>query len=287
MIRTQLRICTALWLLLSTTTAFVRTCRPTSRAVPAPLTMIFGGGGSTAIPKTTAERDRQAIAAVQAAVSKPKTPGYKLIECEFPPLAALNKLGDGSLQSAQAVDAANLAFAISVARSLSVPLIGPTATLLTSTAASSRLVQNAKKAYASVHTLSKGLPDLVTKSSIFVLVAPSSPRDYQTADDLAQEGATVVLVNGFAKTPKSVGGQATMAYYLKPLTYNSQIAGWLLRTWPRPWTTLAGNNKVLQTADDADTLVPATNTPDLRGSVKAVQRYVDQQAMAAREKAGR
>ena len=78
-----------------------------------------------------------------------------------------------------------------------------------------------------------------------------------------------------------------MAYYLKPLTYNSQIAGWLLRTWPRPWTTLAGNNKVLQTADDADTLVPATNTPDLRGSVKAVQRYVDQQAMAAREKAGR
>lgn len=49
-------------------------------------------------------RDNQANEAIQAAIAKPKTPGFPLIECEFPPLAELNKLGDGSLRSANLVD---------------------------------------------------------------------------------------------------------------------------------------------------------------------------------------
>ena len=49
-------------------------------------------------------RDTQAISAVKAAISKPKTRGYPLIECEFPPLKELNKLGDGSMRSANEVD---------------------------------------------------------------------------------------------------------------------------------------------------------------------------------------
>ena len=49
-------------------------------------------------------RDNQAISAVKAAISKPKTRGYPLIECEFPPLKELNKLGDGSMRSANEVD---------------------------------------------------------------------------------------------------------------------------------------------------------------------------------------
>ena len=62
----------------------------------------FGGGGgsSTAasIPKSNNERDKQAIDAIRAAIDKPRD--IPLIECEFPPLGALNKLGDGSLRSA-------------------------------------------------------------------------------------------------------------------------------------------------------------------------------------------
>ena len=57
----------------------------------------------SALP-TASERDRQAIDGVKAAISSPKTPSFPLIECEFPPLQALNKLGDGSLRSAAEVD---------------------------------------------------------------------------------------------------------------------------------------------------------------------------------------
>ena len=113
-------------------------------------------------------------------------------------MAALNKLGDGSLQSAQQVDAANLAFAAKLARALSPPLIGPQATLLTSASATRQFVRNAGKAYNRVHELSSGLPDSVGKGSVFVLVAPSG-RDYAVAKQMAESGASVVLVNGFCK----------------------------------------------------------------------------------------
>jgi hypothetical protein len=48
--------------------------------------------------------DKQAIEAVKAAIKNPKIPSFPLIECEFPPLADQNKLGDGSLRSANQVD---------------------------------------------------------------------------------------------------------------------------------------------------------------------------------------
>lgn len=48
--------------------------------------------------------DNQAISAIKAGIAKPKTRGYPLIECEFPPLKELNKLGDGTMRSANEVD---------------------------------------------------------------------------------------------------------------------------------------------------------------------------------------
>jgi hypothetical protein len=54
------------------------------------------------VPKyTTASSDNQAIEGCKAAIASPKTKGFSLVECEFPPLTALNKLGDGSLRSAR------------------------------------------------------------------------------------------------------------------------------------------------------------------------------------------
>jgi len=84
-----------------------------------------------------------------------------------------------------------------------------------------------------------------------------------------------------------------MAYYLKPLTYNSQIAGYLIRSYPGPWTVLGAaastNSKsgaeamtVLETYSDAEILVPQTNTPDLRAAVRRVQKAADERAIAAR-----
>ena len=80
-----------------------------------------------------------------------------------------------------------------------------------------------------------------------------------------------------------------MAYFLKPLTYNSQIAGYLTRTYPDPWTVVeaptsqkAGASSVLETFVDTEILVPGTNTPDLRASVRLVQKAADERAIQSR-----
>ena len=74
-----------------------------------------------------------------------------------------------------------------------------------------------------------------------------------------------------------------MAYFMKPLTYNSQVAGYLLRQYPGKWTTLDSFSKeVLGTYSDAEILVKGTNTPDLRSSGRLVQKSVDERAIRAR-----
>jgi hypothetical protein len=75
-----------------------------------------------------------------------------------------------------------------------------------------------------------------------------------------------------------------MAYFLKPLTYNSQVAGYLTRSYPGKWTCLdATTNAVLGTFTDADILVSGTNTPDLRTAVRQVQKSADARAIRARK----
>jgi hypothetical protein len=84
--------------------------------------------------------------------------------------------------------------------------------------------------------------------------------------------------------PKSVGESATMAFFLKPLTYNSQVVGYLTRSYPSDWTTIdAISKQVLKTYTDAEILVRETNTPDLRESGKLVQKSVDERAIKARK----
>lgn len=74
-----------------------------------------------------------------------------------------------------------------------------------------------------------------------------------------------------------------MAYFLKPLTYNSQIAGFLVRSYPSLWTVLDAETKhVLGSFSDDEILVKKTNTPDLRPSGRLVQRSVDERAIRAR-----
>lgn len=146
--------------------------------------------------------DNQAIQAIKAAVAKPKTPQLRLIECEFPPLQELNKLGDGSWQSAKQVDGANLAFGTKCCQALS-PLLGNRPTLLTSSSATASFFQQAQKAFGQTASLKNGPPQGTMRNDIFVLVAPSGP-DYVVAKQLATQGATVVLINGFAKVRSNV-----------------------------------------------------------------------------------
>ena len=261
----------------------------------------LGGGGSSgsaaAIPPSTDARDKVAVESCKKAVNNPRVSDFPLIELEFPALAALNKLGDGSLRSTKDAEDANIAFVGKLAKGIS-PSFNPFAgdsgrvsiALSTSSTNSfrSKLEKAAKNSGAAiVSTSSTSLEDEVGTDGICIFVTPAARGDYMAAQKLAQSGAVkaVVLVNAFAKDPKSVPGGATMAFFLKPLTYNSQIAGYLIRSYPSAWTVLDATSKaVLGTFSDEEILVKNTNTPDLRDSGRMVQRSVDERAIAARNR---
>lgn len=76
-----------------------------------------------------------------------------------------------------------------------------------------------------------------------------------------------------------------MGYFLKPLTYNSQVVGYLARKYPNDWTTIDLSTKaVLCTYSDSEILFGKTNTPDLRDPGRRVQKAVDERAIQARQK---
>jgi hypothetical protein len=231
--------------------------------------------------------NKLAFDSIKAAIASPKNKDFPLIEVEFPPLEKLNKLGDGSLRSAMEVDDANLAFASKLISSLApLPFMGPKTWLLASSAAPSSFMRNAKKSAGSAElfSLRDGLPE-VAAGDVCILLSPSSRSDYDVAQKIASEGVAkaVVVVNGFAKDERSISARATMAYFLKPLTYNSQVVGYLTRAYPGRWATIdALTKEILSTKDDGEILVPKTNTPDLRASGKLVQQAVDARAIRAR-----
>lgn len=75
-----------------------------------------------------------------------------------------------------------------------------------------------------------------------------------------------------------------MAFYLKPLTYNSQVAGYLIRCYPNSWTAWdALTKKSLGSFSDSEILFGDTNTPDLRSAGRLVQKSTDDRAIAARQ----
>ena len=268
------------------------------------LTIILAAASNTAssIPSSTDNRDKQAIDSTKKAIDKPRNSNFPLIELEFPPLQSLNKLGDGSLRSTIEVDDANLKFVSKLLKSLSLDVINPfkssiqKVTLVISSSSTNSFRTKAQK------IATKGI-DVIDSSAVvqeentgmvYIFISPSSRGDYMMAQQLATNNAnicksSVVIVNGFAKGPNSISGLATMSYYLKPLTYNSQIAGYLIRSYPSLWTVLDSSGgggvkaaKVLTTYTDQDILVQGTNTPDLRASGKLVQKSVDERAIAAR-----
>jgi len=242
----------------------------------------------SSIPNSPSERDNDAIEAIKSAIKNPKTPSFPLIECEFPPLAELNKLGDGSLRSANQVDDANLAFCAKLARSYSpFPMIGPKIWLLTSASSSVNFFSKASRLVkgVSIVPLKDGLSETIGKGDFCIVVSPSSRQDYLAANKLASGGFSVVIVNGFIKDQKSINAAATMAYFLKPLTYNSQVAGYLVRKYPNDWATIdLISKKVLASYKDDQILFQQTNSPDLRGPGRLVQKSVDERAIRLRNK---
>jgi len=245
------------------------------------------GGDSLQLPTTIKDRDDQAINAIKEAVRKPRNPSMPLIECEFPALQALNKLGDGSLRSTMEAEEANTLFVSKLVKALApVPFLGPKVSLFVSSSSTKSFLAGAKSKVkgASLYSLKDGIPD-IKEDTVCVITMPSSRIDYKTAQDLAvsENVCAVVIVNALAKDPKSLPSTATMAYFLKPLTYNSQVAGYLVRNYPAKWVVIDVTTKeVLASFSDEEILVKGTNTPDLRNSGRIIQRAVDERAIRER-----
>jgi hypothetical protein len=122
-------------------------------------------------------------------------------------LDALNKLGDGSLQSSILVDDANLRFCQQLLQALGSPLnfgkTGATWLVLSSTA-TNRLTLAAQKICRQVYSLKSGQSQQQQdakprKSDVCIVLSPSVSADYEAAHRLATDGVKVVLVNGLAK----------------------------------------------------------------------------------------
>lgn len=244
--------------------------------------------GASKIPSSIAERDKDAIQSIRYSLDRVS---YPLIECEFPVLQSLNKLGDGSLRSTIEAQDANLAFVDKLVKELNgfLGFGGKSSTLVMSSSASNSFTNQVKQKMKKVISLkddgiSKNTSSAtINKKEVFIFLTPSSKTDFQIAKQLADDGISVVIVNAFAKDQKSISSQATMAFYYKPLTYNSQVAGYLIRSYPSDWTVFDAVSKdVLKTFTDDEILVENTNTPDLRESGRLVQKSVDLRAIKAR-----
>ena len=173
----------------------------------------------------------------------------------------------------------------------------------------SKIIKGAK----AVSSLRDGIPEGISEGDICIVMTPSVGQDYVAARSIASSNP-VVIINGLAKVrslmqslnrwqyhnhhcsytfpsmtllkdQKSVPGEATMAYFLKPLTYNSQVVGYLARSYPKDWTTIdLATKECLATYSDSDILFGKTNTPDLRNPGKRVQKAVDDRAIQARQR---
>ena len=201
---------------------------------------------------------------MQAAIKS--LPTACLIEVEFPASQQLSK------SESKEAEEVNVDFAKSLIDALSVPFIGAgPCRLVLPGSASRRLRSSCEKCVRSVDS----------EDAIQVYLCPSSARDYADAADRSASSPTVII-NGLAKSPKSVTDAALNAFYLKPLTYNSCVVGFLYRAYPSPWRAVDDEGRVLREFEDGQIRVKGTSTPDLREAVKLCSKAWDERAIAAR-----
>ena len=206
-----------------------------SRAPPSSSRLLLPGASAAAagIPASSSgDRHESAISSVRSALSRPRVASFPLIECEFPSLSSLNKLGDGSLRSSIEAEDANLDFVARLVDRISSPvpwLFGQRASVVISSSASDSLVEKVRRRMgndkrAAVYSLKGGgvIPE-ATKAGgggegrgrdVLIFMTPSSRGDYRVARSLAGSGRPVVIVNGSSRCarvmfmcPRSIVGE--------------------------------------------------------------------------------
>ena len=181
--------------------------QPTHRLSSSSATSLYlfgsSSSGTAKIPSSQSERDNAAIASIKSAISNPRKKSFPLIECEFPALSALNKLGDGSLRSSLEAEDANVAFVNKLVGGISTPFFGPSISLVISSSSSNAFINKVQKKVKGATLISSkdgSIPGILEKKdNVCIFLTPSSPKDYQAARTLAEYGRATVLVNGSFK----------------------------------------------------------------------------------------
>jgi hypothetical protein len=168
-------------------------------------------------------RDKQAISGIKSALSLPSP---TLIECEFPPLVELNKLGDGSLRSSLQAEDANVAFVSRLVGEIGLPFLGPKANVLVSSSGSNSFLGKVRsKVKSGVYSLKEeSVMERMEKGDVCVVLTPSSAKDYRVAKELAEGGFKTVIVNGLFKVRTLCFADAySSAGYSIPMTMSLSL----------------------------------------------------------------
>ncbi|CAN0184305.1 unnamed protein product [Pylaiella littoralis] len=222
----------------------------------------LSGGAKKGPPANYDAIASQAIAAVQAGLKS----GERAMEVEFPPLASLNKINDGSAKNRRLARDNTLAFAKKL-----VGAVGRGKKVYVVCCQPGAVDDFGKGAggAADVRALNaKNLPP-AKSGDVIVVVTPADQSQWKLARTMA-ETATVVIVNGVF-----VNGYMPFepVYYFKP------ISGWgsVVRQYPGPFTTyLSPSNKVVPCKAG---LVKQgeIRRPDLRSAANALSAAFRQQ----------
>jgi hypothetical protein len=190
------------------------------------------GPPSTRVPRTYDEIHEQSFLAVEAALRQ----GARRIEVEFPPITQVNRLSDGSASSQALVRRANVAYAAKAAARLEPPAPGRLLLLCGDSATLSELGRAALPPRADAGLLRDFDAAAVGPRDLAIVVTPADARQWAAAAQAAAAVPAVVL-NGACNN--GWPGFET-AYYLRPMTFNSGVCGYVVRQFPAAWTVRPG-----------------------------------------------
>ena len=182
--------------------------------------------GLPPVPSSYDEIHAQAIASVTAGLQA----GRRRLEVEFPPIAQTNKISDGSASSQATVRRANVAFNAKVCAALS-----PSASRVLVLCEDSSTLQEMSRAALPANAVCALIKDAATvgprQGDVILSCQPADSKSWMASAQLESQ-APVVVLNGFQYN----GYKAfDMAYYLKPMTFNSGICGYCIRQFPNDW----------------------------------------------------
>jgi hypothetical protein len=211
--------------------------------------------GLPPVPTSYDEIHAQAIASVAQGLKA----GKRRLEVEFPPIAQTNKISDGSASSQATVRRANVAFNAKVAAALS-----KSAARVLVLCEDAATLQEMLRAVLPSNAFCALIKDAASlgprKGDIILSCQPANSKSWIASAQLESE-APVIVLNGFQYN----GYKAfDMAYYLKPMTFNSGICGYCIRSFPYDWVVWSA--KTAQPIDYSVEFVEAQGClrPDLQ-----------------------